>query len=195
MPLIKAWLAGNGDSLVGRLQRRFDALLQAGTLRLKVHYLVAGLINTARISNHEGNHMIMKEYLLSSLIVLVLFGISDTIHARNCKKGKPCGNACIASGKTCRIGAGSMNRGSARSDKTPPSTKDSTLRKSRLRLPKLYIVTAGSIEAKDSPYSDETTGRFKEGQTVFVYETFNSWARLTNMQPDQWVKLEYLQLK
>ncbi|MCU7924577.1 MAG: hypothetical protein KZQ88_17945, partial [Candidatus Thiodiazotropha sp. (ex Dulcina madagascariensis)] len=29
---------------VGRLQRRFDALLQAGTLRLKVHYLVAGLI-------------------------------------------------------------------------------------------------------------------------------------------------------
>ncbi|MET0044812.1 MAG: heme-binding protein, partial [Candidatus Thiodiazotropha sp. 6PLUC3] len=29
---------------VGVLQRRFDALLQAGTLRLKTTYLVAGLI-------------------------------------------------------------------------------------------------------------------------------------------------------
>ncbi|MCU7925342.1 MAG: hypothetical protein KZQ97_02735, partial [Candidatus Thiodiazotropha sp. (ex Dulcina madagascariensis)] len=28
---------------VGRLQRRFDALLQAGTRRLKVHELVAGV--------------------------------------------------------------------------------------------------------------------------------------------------------
>ncbi|MCU7917648.1 MAG: hypothetical protein KZQ95_04750 [Candidatus Thiodiazotropha sp. (ex Epidulcina cf. delphinae)] len=100
--------------------------------------------------------------------------------------------------KTCRIGAGgagNMNRGSARSAKTPSSIKDSTLRKSRLRLPKLYIVTARSVEAKDSPYSDETTGRFKEGQTVFVYETFDSWARLSNMQPQQWVRLEHLQLK
>ncbi|MCU7936399.1 MAG: hypothetical protein KZQ99_16240, partial [Candidatus Thiodiazotropha sp. (ex Dulcina madagascariensis)] len=35
---------------VGRLQRRFDALLQAGSLRLKVHYLVAGLIKKAALS-------------------------------------------------------------------------------------------------------------------------------------------------
>ncbi|MEJ2593147.1 MAG: hypothetical protein P8178_17485, partial [Candidatus Thiodiazotropha sp.] len=31
---------------VGGLQRRFDALLQAGKLRLKTTYLVAGLITT-----------------------------------------------------------------------------------------------------------------------------------------------------
>ncbi|MEJ2691806.1 MAG: hypothetical protein P8166_01835, partial [Candidatus Thiodiazotropha sp.] len=34
---------------VGLLQRRFDALLQAGTQRLKVTYLVAGLIESANV--------------------------------------------------------------------------------------------------------------------------------------------------
>lgn len=35
----------------------------------------------------------------------LLAGLSFSAHAKNCKKGIPCGNSCIAVGKTCRIGS------------------------------------------------------------------------------------------
>jgi hypothetical protein len=37
--------------------------------------------------------------------------------------------------------------------------------------------------------------KYKQGQRVFVYETQDAWARVSNMQPDEWVKLEALRLK
>ncbi|MQI46856.1 hypothetical protein GFC12_10055 [Escherichia coli] len=40
------------------------------------------------------------------MIFTTLFvGGASTAVAKNCKKGIPCGNSCIAVGKTCRIGS------------------------------------------------------------------------------------------
>lgn len=40
------------------------------------------------------------------LVLLALISIAAPLEAQpNCKKGKPCGNSCIAQNKTCRIGA------------------------------------------------------------------------------------------
>lgn len=40
------------------------------------------------------------------MIFTTLFvGGTSTVVAKNCKKGIPCGNSCIAVGKTCRIGS------------------------------------------------------------------------------------------
>lgn len=39
----------------------------------------------------------------------LLAGLSLSAHAKNCKKGIPCGNSCIAVGKTCRIGSGTSS--------------------------------------------------------------------------------------
>ncbi|MDR9891507.1 hypothetical protein O7047_14885 [Pseudenterobacter timonensis] len=36
--------------------------------------------------------------------IFLLAGLSFSAHAKNCRKGIPCGNSCIAVGKTCRIG-------------------------------------------------------------------------------------------
>lgn len=41
-------------------------------------------------------------------------------------------------------------------------------------------------------FSSNTTGYYKQGQRVFVYETEDVWAWITNMQPDEWVQLEAL---
>ena len=41
------------------------------------------------------------------LVVAFLFVIAPAEAQKNCKKGIPCGNTCIAANKTCRIGAGS----------------------------------------------------------------------------------------
>lgn len=45
----------------------------------------------------------------SSLFALYLFLLVTNCYAKNCKKGKPCGNSCIASWKTCRKGLGSSS--------------------------------------------------------------------------------------
>ena len=43
----------------------------------------------------------MKTFLVIAFAVL----LAVPLHAQpNCKKGKPCGNSCIAQNKTCRIG-------------------------------------------------------------------------------------------
>lgn len=49
----------------------------------------------------------------------LLAGLSFSAHAKNCKKGIPCGNSCIAVGKTCRIGS---NTSSAYKNYTYPSS-------------------------------------------------------------------------
>jgi hypothetical protein len=36
----------------------------------------------------------------------LLLAIASPASAQNCKKGIPCGNSCIAAGRTCRVGAG-----------------------------------------------------------------------------------------
>ncbi len=51
------------------------------------------------------------------LLALVSAGIPVSAHAqKNCKKGIPCGNSCIAANKTCRIGT------------TPAPSKADTMR-------------------------------------------------------------------
>lgn len=142
--------------------------------------------------------MNIKDYLISSFIVTLFFLGPTTVNARNCIKGKPCGKGCIALTKQCRIdNSGALSKKSA-SNKTgyaAPSHTRSILRKSKLRLPKVYTVTTTSVNANGAPYSSTITGHYREGQSVFVYETFESWARVTNMMPEEWVELKHLKLK
>jgi hypothetical protein len=50
----------------------------------------------------------MKKLIRSSLLILslVLAAGSTDSQAKNCKKGKACGDACIAAGETCRAKQG-----------------------------------------------------------------------------------------
>jgi hypothetical protein len=41
--------------------------------------------------------------LFTTLVLALSLGISGTAFAKNCKKGKPCGNACIAETATCTV--------------------------------------------------------------------------------------------
>ena len=46
----------------------------------------------------------MIQRLLLVVMVLNLAVVPDAEAQKNCRKGKPCGNTCIAANKTCRIG-------------------------------------------------------------------------------------------
>ena len=54
------------------------------------------------------------------LVVAFLFVTAPAEAQKNCKKGIPCGNTCIAANKTCRVGTGS-----ARSTSSPPQAVSS----------------------------------------------------------------------
>jgi hypothetical protein len=138
--------------------------------------------------------MDIKQTLALSLASTLILGTPTFIHGKNCIKGKPCGKGCIALDKTCRIDSSpSGNDNVLRYD--PASQPGTIIRRSVLRLPRVAVVTVDSVNAKQSPYSKTITRRYKQGQRVFVYETDDAWARVSNMQPNEWVKLEALQLK
>lgn len=60
----------------------------------------------------------------------LLAGLSFFAHAKNCKKGIPCGNSCIAVGKTCRIGSGVSSAYKNYSYSYPSSSLHSSIPKS-----------------------------------------------------------------
>ncbi|HFZ0816838.1 TPA: hypothetical protein ACIJQH_000430 [Enterobacter cloacae] len=60
----------------------------------------------------------------------LLAGLSLSVHAKNCKKGIPCGNSCIAVGKTCRIGSGASSAYKNYSYSYPSSSLHSSIPKS-----------------------------------------------------------------
>jgi hypothetical protein len=121
-------------------------------------------------------------YLLISFFLL----LPTSPHARNCIKGKPCGNGCIAKQKTCRIDDHS-SKGSSSS--TNPR---SVIRRTVLRLPQVYQVNTESTYAREAPGSPVTTGNYKRGQRVFVYSIIDGWARISNMQPEEWLEISKL---
>ena len=44
--------------------------------------------------------------LLLTILLAVSFGMSNDVFARNCKKGKPCGNSCISKNDVCHKESG-----------------------------------------------------------------------------------------
>jgi micrococcal nuclease len=52
------------------------------------------------------------------LILFLLVATASNVDAKNCKKGKPCGNSCIAMDKECRLESSSSSSGS--SSYSPP---------------------------------------------------------------------------
>ncbi|MCG8009805.1 MAG: hypothetical protein N0C81_19445 [Candidatus Thiodiazotropha lotti] len=130
--------------------------------------------------------MMIKASCYALIAISVLSITTLQSHARNCIKGKPCGNGCIAKQKTCRID-GPAN--SAPSDKP----NRSVIRRTVLRLPKVYQIVAEDAYAREAPDSAVSTGHYKQGQRVFVYTTSDGWARISNMQPEEWLELNKLQ--
>lgn len=145
--------------------------------------------------------MDIKRGVALTLASILAAGHPTLIHAANCIRGKPCGKGCISPDKNCRITASPVSSTSpiSNDDKVlrydPSAQPGAIIHRSEHRLPRIAVVRTDKVNAKQSPTSNTTTRRYKQGQKVFVYETTDSWARISNMQPDEWVKLEALRLK
>ncbi|MES9991800.1 MAG: hypothetical protein ABW098_07595 [Candidatus Thiodiazotropha sp.] len=137
--------------------------------------------------------MDIKHALNLTLISSLILSIPSPTCARNCIKGKSCGKGCIALDKTCRIDSNpSSNDNTFRYN--PGLQPGTIIHRTRHRLPRVHRITAKSITAVDAPNSNKTNRKYREGQRVFVYETYDNWARISNMQPEEWLELKYLKL-
>lgn len=129
--------------------------------------------------------MTFKAGCYTLIAISALFTTSSQSFGQNCIKGKPCGNGCIAKQKTCRIdNPTNLNPSS--------QTNSSVIRRTVLRLPKVYQIIAEEAYAREAPDSTVSTGYYKQGQRVFVYTTTDGWARISNMQPEEWLELSKL---
>lgn len=52
-----------------------------------------------------------------SFILVIILATMNAAYAKNCKKGKPCGNTCIAWNKKCHVGSGDYSSPSRSSSK------------------------------------------------------------------------------
>jgi hypothetical protein len=58
--------------------------------------------------------------IIKAVGTVLALAVPAELHAqRNCTRGKPCGNSCIAQHLTCRIGTGTARPAAARPDNTP----------------------------------------------------------------------------
>ncbi|MFY2737483.1 hypothetical protein [Pseudocitrobacter faecalis] len=77
-------------------------------------------------------------------------GLSFSADAKNCKKGIPCGNSCIAVGKTCRIGSNSSSAYKNYSYSYPSSSIHSSRPKSSSHFP------SAKVDQKNTASTEKT---------------------------------------
>ncbi|MES9972372.1 MAG: hypothetical protein ABW092_20255 [Candidatus Thiodiazotropha sp.] len=136
--------------------------------------------------------MDIKPTLALTLVPILTISTLTLAHARNCIKGKPCGKGCIALNKTCRIDQSPSSNSTALhySHAEQPGT---IIHRMTHRLPKVHKIIANTVAAAEAPNSNRYNRHYKQGQRVFVYETYDNWARISNMQPEEWLELKHLQ--
>ncbi|MES9894163.1 MAG: hypothetical protein ABW141_04620 [Candidatus Thiodiazotropha endolucinida] len=135
--------------------------------------------------------MDIKQTLALTLVSILILSTPIPTQARNCIKGKPCGKGCIALNKTCRIDTNPSSHGNTLRY-SPNYHPGSIIRRTKHRLPTVHVITAKSIAAAEALNSNRPSSHYKQGQRVFVYEIYNAWARISNMQPEEWLELKYL---
>jgi endonuclease YncB( thermonuclease family) len=86
------------------------------------------------------------------LFFILSFFIVGNVYAKNCKKGKPCGNTCIARNKECHVGTSSNYSSPSYSSPTYSSPKRSRRKRSR----KSYTRTV-SYTSPNRSYPSDTS--------------------------------------
>jgi len=128
--------------------------------------------------------------LLLSLFILLII----PAHAKNCKKGQPCGNSCISWSKTCRINTYSYKLATPSASSTPKIyERKETILKSSNVLVRYVIPSKLNVRAKPNTSSYIAT-RLIKGDFVLLYKVEGKWAYVSKRGIYGWVKDEYLSL-
>ncbi|NRQ43478.1 SH3 domain-containing protein [Rheinheimera sp. YQF-2] len=136
--------------------------------------------------------------VLIFLITLIFYPI--TAEAKNCKKGKPCGNSCIAMNKVCRI-----NTYSPPNTLTPAPANDSSVGKYNPSVVRsthhpattgTYFVIPVKLNIRNEPSTEGIVlGQAKRGEMVSVFMVSKRWGKINHRVANGWVLMDYLSLQ
>lgn len=146
--------------------------------------------------------MMRSIVLLLSVFLLLI----SPAHAKNCKKGQPCGNSCISWSKTCRINTynyqlatpSTSSTSSVSSVSSVSSTpkvyenKETTLKSSNVLI-RYVIPSRLNVRAKPNTSSYIAT-RLVKGDFVLLYKIEGGWAYVSKQGRYGWVKNKYLSM-
>lgn len=148
------------------------------------------------VSSHRSynERVTMKNTII--LLSLFLLLISP-VHAKNCKKGQPCGNSCISWSKTCRINTHNYQLATPSTSSTLSTPRNHeekvTESKSSNLLIRYVIPLKLNVRTKPNTSSYIAT-RLIKGDFVLLYKVEGSWAYISKQGIYGWVKDEYLSL-
>ena len=94
------------------------------------------------------------------VICLMLLGTTSLEAQRNCVKGKPCGNSCIAASKTCRIGTPSSTPTTSTPQRTAARLRADSVAASERTRAALAAMKNSVDSAKRQPILDPTQSAF-----------------------------------
>ncbi|MFQ2893740.1 SH3 domain-containing protein [Aeromonas caviae] len=137
------------------------------------------------------------------LLLSVFLLLISPAHAKNCKKGQPCGNSCISWSKTCRINTynyqlATPSTSSTSSTSSVSSTpkvyenKETTLKSSNVLI-RYVIPSRLNVRAKPNTSSYIAT-RLVKGDFVLLYKIEGGWAYVSKQGRYGWVKNKYLSM-
>ncbi|MFM4846531.1 SH3 domain-containing protein [Aeromonas caviae] len=146
--------------------------------------------------------MMRSIVLLLSVFLLLI----SPAHAKNCKKGQPCGNSCISWSKTCRINtynyqlatpstSSTSSTSSVSSVSSTPKVyenKETTLKSSNVLI-RYVIPSRLNVRAKPNTSSYIAT-RLVKGDFVLLYKIEGGWAYVSKQGRYGWVKNKYLSM-
>ncbi|MFQ2818895.1 MULTISPECIES: SH3 domain-containing protein [Aeromonas] len=129
-------------------------------------------------------------FLLLSLLILLI----SPAHAKNCKKGQPCGNSCISWSKTCRINTYSHQLVAPSTSSTSKvyERKETSLKSGNVLV--RYVIPS-KLNVREKPNtSSYIATRLIKGDFVLLYKVEGKWAYISKRGIHGWVKDEYLSL-
>ncbi|MFQ2623446.1 SH3 domain-containing protein [Aeromonas caviae] len=137
------------------------------------------------------------------LLLSVFLLLISPAHAKNCKKGQPCGNSCISWSKTCRINtynyqlatpltSSTSSVSSVSSTPKVYENKETTLKSSNVLI-RYVIPSRLNVRAKPNTSSYIAT-RLVKGDFVLLYKIEGGWAYVSKQGRYGWVKNKYLSM-
>lgn len=146
--------------------------------------------------------------------LLLLLAMSPAADARNCKKGQPCGNACISWKSVCRVGSATPARALSAPPAAAPASRASSTASPSSKIPAAAgaaLIGGGALAAgasgkgaqaaeSSATYAEPSTaatvsGRLRPDEAIKIHATEGeTWVRITpaTVKPAQWIQRQYL---
>jgi hypothetical protein len=127
---------------------------------------------------------------IAPVVLAALSVLAFPAHAKNCRKGIPCGNSCISASKTCRSSGGSTSSSYFAPSRVAPSVVAPPVSASPIKRPAKEIAVKDGVPLRAYPSEKAPiTGHYIPGSSFDVYGSAGNWILISPLDAPkhQWM--------